>query len=90
MACGVRGDQVGGVGEADLLLGLAQGRANLERVAALAGARIATHELASKSGTPFSMNVGTSGIEGERFALDTAIGTRRPAFTCVKAPAIAV
>src|SRR3982751_3310941 len=31
-----------------------------------AGARIATHELTSKSGTPDSMNVGTSGSDDER------------------------
>ena len=49
-----------------------------------------THELASKSGTPDSMNVGTSGSDGERVPLDTAIGTSLPAFRCGIAPATAV
>jgi hypothetical protein len=42
-----------------------------------------THELASKSGTPASMKVGTSGSDGARRSEETATGWSLPAVTCV-------
>ena len=55
-----------------------------------AGPRIATHELASKSGTPASMKVGTSGSDGARLALETAIGPRAAGLKWEIEPATAV
>ena len=54
------------------------------------GARMPTHELTSKPGTPLSMNVGTSGNALERCPLDTAIAFSLPVFTYWCAPATAV
>ena len=56
----------------------------------LAGANNPTQELTSKSGTPFSMKVATSGKELARLLLDTAMGMSLPDFTCGMAPAMAV
>ena len=56
----------------------------------LAGANKPTQELTSKSGTPFSMNVATSGKELARLLLDTAMGSNLPDFTWGMAPAMAV
>jgi hypothetical protein len=46
------------------------------------GASSPTHELTTKSGTPLSANVGTSGRDLVRCALDTATGLSFPDLTC--------
>ena len=56
----------------------------------LAGPNKPTQELRSKSGTPLSMKVGTSGNEAERLALLTATGCNCPVLMWPMAPATAV
>ena len=47
-----------------------------------AGTSTPNQVLISKSRTPDSATVGTSGVAGERFAVDTAIARSLPALTC--------
>ena len=55
-----------------------------------AGANKPTQSSITKSFTPFSIKVGTSGMLGLLFALDTAIALIRPELTYGLAPATAV